>query len=325
MKLLTTSLCILTLFAFNPTYGQSPSPDEIIKVETALVSVPVIVSDRHGRYISNLGANDFSIYQDGKKQEISFFANKEEPLNIALLLDTSLSTTDVIDKIKRSAIDFISLLKPRDKAAVITFDSEAIVIQPLTANRIKLEQAIRNVDIGYDAGTVMRDAVLKASERTLKTVKGRKAIIILTDGKDFGSYESPNDLLNTLKESDVLVYSVFYKTEMPGFRQRRRRFGRRFPQRNRRRERMRSRQKKMNKEAAKYLKAMSQITAGRFFSKKVSGLKKTFRLITSELRNQYRLGYYPKNISTTGTTHKIKVRVARKRISVRSRTTYRAK
>jgi len=325
MKFLTATFCILSFLSLGLTSAQSPIKDEIIKVETALVSVPVIVSDRNGRYIPNLRVQDFSIFQDGTKQEISFFANKEEPLNIAVLLDTSLSTSEVIHKIKRSAIDFISLLNPRDKASIITFDSEVIITQPLTSNRIELERAIRRVDIGYDVGTVMRDAVLQAAENTLKAVKGRKAIIILTDGKDFGSYETPNNLLNTLEESDVLVYSVFYKTEMPRFRQRRGRFGRRSSRRSRRRDRMRKRQKQMNKDAAEYLKAMSKLTAGRFFKKKVSDLKRTFGLITSELRNQYRLGYYPDKVSSSGMSHKIRVKVAKKKTSVRARTTYRSK
>ncbi len=301
-------------------YAQNEDADEIIKVDTTYVSVPVIVSDRNGRYIPNLKKSNFKLFQDGEKQEISFFGNEKEPLNIALLLDTSKSTRNVIDLIKKAAIDFIYLLEKSDKASVITFDAEINVITNLTSNRIQLERAIRSVDIGYDIGTVMRDAVIDAVQNSFKNVKGRKAIIVLTDGKDFGSYYSEDGLLNRLEESDVLVYSVFYKT---GLGQRRRwgrgRWGRNFPRRRN------TRQDRMNKEAEEYLKYMSEITAGRFYKKNVDDLRKTFKTITSELRNQYRLGYYPTKNGESGTIHKIKVEVDKKKISVRARKTYRAK
>lgn len=323
MKSAITVLFVLSLLLVSQINAQKISEsDEIIKIETALVSVPVIVSDRNGRYIPNLQIQDFSVYQDGQKQEIAFFADEKEPLNVAVLIDTSLSTARVIDKIKRAAIDFIYLLEPQDSASIITFDSNVNTVQQLTSNRIALERAVRGVYIGYRPGTVMRDAVLKAAETSLKNVKGRKAIILLTDGQDFGSYETPNGLLNTLEESDTLVYSIFYKTEMPQRRQRRRGRRGRNPRGDSRRARQ---QKRMNKEAEKYLKTMSKLTAGRFFKGKVSKLRNHFISITNELRNQYRLGYYPEGKSASGTVHKIRVKVTKKKSAVRARSTYRVK
>ncbi len=324
MKPVTTFFCILLTFYSLAVYGQDT--EEIIKIETTLVSVPVIVSDRNGRYIPNLAADNFSVFQDGKKQKISFFASTEDPLNVAVLLDTSLSTREVISDIKRAAVEFVYQLSPLDRASIITFDSEVNVIHRLTSNRIELERAIRSVDIGYYPGTVMRDAVLEAAQNALLESNGRKAIIILTDGKDFGSYESPAGLLNTLEESDVLIYSIFYKTEMENLnRPRNRRVRRNFPGRNQRRDRMRDRQERMNKEAEQFLKQMSTLTAGRFYKNKISDLRKTFVTITSELRNQYRLGYYPDTTSISGSVHRIKVKVDREKIAVRARSTYRTK
>ena len=192
--------------------AQEVQQDEPIRINTTLVSVPVVASDRQGRYVAGLKVEEFTLYQDGILQTISYFGTEEEPLNVALLLDTSRSTKDVLGKIKDAAKDFIKLLQPDDRAMVMTFDFEVNVLSPLTNDRKRLEKAIKKVEIGERVGTVMRDAVLEAVERNMTKVKGRKAIILLTDGKDHGSSVSRDALLDRLEESDVMVYSVYYQT-----------------------------------------------------------------------------------------------------------------
>src|SRR4026209_2637893 len=93
--------------AFAQQRQQKPETEETLKIDTALVSVPVIVSDRYGRYVSGLKASDFTLYEDRTKRQIEFFADTEEPINIALLLDTSKSTALVLDDIKQAAKDFV--------------------------------------------------------------------------------------------------------------------------------------------------------------------------------------------------------------------------
>src|SRR5947208_9614827 len=98
-------------------YAQTKTAsDETIKIETRLVSVPTVVSDHNGRYIPGLTRSDFKVFQDGAEQSIEFFAATEEPINVALLIDTSQSTRPVLDDIKESAKAFLKLLKPHDKA-----------------------------------------------------------------------------------------------------------------------------------------------------------------------------------------------------------------
>src|SRR5262249_8895535 len=156
-----------------------------------------------------------------------------------------------------------------------------------------------------------------------KTIQGRKAIILLTDGKDHGSQTSLEDLFDTAEESDTMVYSIFFTTQMPNFQPR---FPRRdrldpfpFPRRHRRRfpamadasqpqfpdrDQRRQRREQTNQEAAEFLEELSNLSAGRFYRSEVKDLKKQFELIADELRHQYRLGFYPEDDRHAGTSHK---------------------
>src|SRR5262245_13476940 len=106
------AMCVIAASAQN----QRQDPDQTFKIDTTLVSVPVIVSDRQGRYIAGLKASDFRLYEDRVKQQIAFFADTEEPINVALLLDTSKSTSWVLDDIKKAAKDFVKQLRSQDRA-----------------------------------------------------------------------------------------------------------------------------------------------------------------------------------------------------------------
>ena len=348
-KLIYFGLSIFLLVS-GAAAQQTETDADVIKIETTLVSVPVVVSDRDGRYVPNLQARDFTVLQDGKPQKIEFFAAEEEPLNIAVLLDTSRSTEPVIDEIKNAAADFVRLLKPQDRAMIVSFDSEVNFLSSLTADRRELERAIDNVEIGYDVGTVMRDAIDETVNRKFADVKGRKAIILLTDGKDHGSDVEDDELLRLLEESDVLLYSVFYETGGFGGRfggmnggNRGGIFGGRggrgggvfggrggmgrggnFPRgggSNRRVER----QRENNENAKDYLEQMSDLTAGRFFQEKKSDLREIFQNVADELRRQYRLGFYPETDGKPDAAiHDIKVKVARQNVVVRARNTYRS-
>lgn len=305
--------------------AQEVSPDEVVKINTTLVSIPVVVSDRQGRFIPGLKADDFTVYDDGNLQSISFFAAEEEPLTIALLLDTSKSTRNVLGKIKDAAKDFIKLLQPTDRCMIVSFDYDVHQLSPLTSDRKVLEKAIKQAEIGQFIGTVLRDAVFEVVKRSLSNISGRKALIVLTDGKDYGSYPTIADLLYMLQESDAMVYTVFYKTQLPfaGFRPGGMRRG--FPDRGPM-VRRRIQAELDDADAIEFLTQIADATAGRFYNRDVTDLKKTFKLIAEELREQYRLGYYPPQSSAPkGQLHKVKVKVAHQEIVVRSRTTYRSK
>jgi VWFA-related protein len=331
-----------------------PEQDEPIKLGSTLVSVPVSVSDRNGRYISGLKAENFTLYTDGAKQQIAFFSAEEEPLNVALLLDTSKSTRDVLDKIKDHAKDFLKQLRPQDKAMIVCFDYQVHVLTELTADRKALERAIKKAEIGDYVGTTLYDAVFEVTENHFKKISGRKAIILLTDGKDHGSQVSSQQLLETAAESDAMIYSVFYTTKEPNFNRRldpfpgnrriepfppinrggRRRFPllqfpqtpqrmpqqypQQFPNGAQRRERL----ERQNERAVEFLEELANVSAGRFYRGEVSDLKKNFELIADELRHQYRIGFYPEGEKREGRVHKIRVAVSPNAAVVRARRTY---
>ena len=295
---------------------------ETIKIDTRLVSIPVIVSDRNGRYIPNLTVTDFSVFQDGTQQNIEFFAATEEPLTIALLIDTSQSTRPVLGDIKDSAKSFIKLLTPKDRAMVVTFDYATHVLSELTSDQKQLEKAIKSAEIPDRIfGTTIRDAVYQTVAQSFRGIQGRKAIILLTDGKDAGSRMDERGLIYRLEESDTLIYTVMFKTG-DDFRR-----GRRgsifFPPPQRRDPRREARVERNNEMAEELLQELSDTTAGRFYSSKDGKLKKTFATIVEELRFQYRLGFYPPEDTTNATSHSLKVKVTKPDSVVRSRGGYR--
>lgn len=318
-----------------PSSAQQNQSDAPIKVQTTLVSVPVIVSDRAGRYISGLKLDDFKLYQDRIEQRIAIFDAAEEPLNIALLLDTSRSTSDVLDDIKKDAGNFLKELRPRDRAMVVSFDYDVHLLCALTSDRKALERAINDARIGERLGTVLRDAVAQVIDRQFKRVDGRKAIILLTDGKDHGSMISEQDLFEEATESGSMIYSVFFKTGSPRQARndrmpfpRRRGWGRRnpFPPNDRPRGdgRRGQRGEIRNDEAEAFLTQLSEVSAGRFYGSEVSDLKDTFKLVAEELRHQYRLGFYPDAGKADGQRHTLRVEVNVPDAAVRARRSYQA-
>jgi Ca-activated chloride channel homolog len=329
MRLLSVFLSI-SISATSVTWGQTVDP-EPIRVDTRLISVPVVVADRNARYVPDLTRADFTILQDSVPQSVEFFAAVEEPLTIALLIDTSLSTEPVLDDIKDSARSLIKLLSPYDRAMVVAFDYDVHILSELTSNHDELRRAVKNAKIPEFVGTRLRDAAFRSVTRSLANVKGRKAIIVLTDGKDVDSRISNDDLIYALQESDTLIYTVMFKTGFGrALSMRERHFDRywrikdgrnvKFPDRV---ESHRLRGTRMNERAVQFLQEMAEHTGGRFFATEDGKVKKAFSSIIEELRMQYRLGFYPPDGVDTERLYTIKVKVARPDVVVRSRNNYR--
>ncbi|HSB10313.1 MAG TPA: VWA domain-containing protein [Blastocatellia bacterium] len=330
---LATAVISLTLAATPVSSAQETQSDTPIKVQTTLVSVPVIVSDRQGRYISGLKAEDFKLYQDRAEQPISYFDAAEEPLNVALLIDTSKSTEPVMDDIKSAAVKFLKELRPQDRAMIVSVDYDVHQLSQLTSERKALERSVRSARTGEEVGTVLRDGIAQIVKRSFKQVDGRKAIIVLTDGKDVGSAISEKDLLDEAAESGAMIYTVFFETM----------FARRgwidpltFPKRRvwrrdqdplpsrRRQEQRRQRAEARNEGAVSFLVRVAEASAGRYYGSEASDLNKTFRLIAEELRHQYRLGFYPDTNKADGKRHMLRVEVGAFDTVVRARRSYQA-
>ena len=183
---------------------------ETLKIETDLVMVPVIATDRNGLYIPDLIKNDFSISEDGVPQEIAFFATISVPFHVVLMLDTSASTEAKLGLIQQAAVAFVEQLQSRDRVKVISFDDQVRDLNDFTSDRAALKAAIYRTRSGQ--GTKLYDAFALALSSSGR-IQGRKAIVIFTDGVDYHSDSATFDgTLRGLDEEGVLVYPIRYNT-----------------------------------------------------------------------------------------------------------------
>lgn len=328
--------------------------DGTIKIDTTLVSIPVTVLDRDGKYIPNLQKRDFQLYEDGVEQEIAEFDAVEVPFHVVLLLDTSRSTVFQMEDIQRSAISFVEQLRSDDQVMVVSFDDKIYVDSEFTSDRARLRRAIYGTKTG--GGTKLYDAVdLVISER-LREIDGRKAIVLFTDGVDTTSkFANAAGTIERVEESDILVYPIRYDTE--GAMNRPTIFGGGngrggngpiidlpFPLprgRNRRwpltgnvvapqwavpqwPRTSRGGQGDYRK-GAQYLQDLADRSGARLYdADTLRNLDQAFSLIAEELRHQYAISYYPTNAARDGAFRKIRIRARQANLVVRSREGYRA-
>lgn len=191
--------------------AQAVTDDEVLRIDTNLVTVPVRVSDHSNRYLAGLKKEDFKIYEDGKEQEIAYFSDAEEPFTVALVLDMSYSSTFKINEIHMAAMAFINQLHPNDRVMVVSFDEEVHVLCEPTNNREILQRAVKQTQVG--SGTSLYEAVDLIINQRFKKISGRKAVVLFTDGVDTTSrkaYGAGN--LRDALETDSLIYPIEYDT-----------------------------------------------------------------------------------------------------------------
>ena len=208
-----------------PAGGEEVDEGDVVRVETQLVSVPAVVTDRAGRPLSNLRAENFVLYEDGRPQQISNFATTEAPFEIALLLDTSGSTRADIGLIRRAARSFLDGLRPGDRVAIVAFNSSddgpqglagVEVLSGLTDDREQLQAALETV--GASNGTPYYDALERIAREVFREspreeVRGRRAVVALTDGVDSASEADFAEARERLRATGVACYFVQVNTE----------------------------------------------------------------------------------------------------------------
>ncbi len=295
------------------------STEEVLKVDTNLVTIPVSVFDRNGLYIPNLRQSDFKVFEDGKEQEIAYFGTTDKPFTVIMLIDTSPSTNYKIEEIQRAAIAFVDQLKSEDKVMVIEFAENIHVLTELTGERPKIYKAIKKADFGY--GTSLYEAVDFSLKKRLSKIDGRKAIVLFTDGVDTTSRSSKADYDSTLglaEEADALVFPIYYNTF--GDNQ----AGTGLPPPGGRILNPIGTRPQDYALGRKYLNELADYTGGRVFRPEATpgGLTAAFEGIAEELRRQYNIGYIPAEAGTTGQRKQIRVRVNRPNLVLRSRDSY---
>jgi Ca-activated chloride channel homolog len=299
---------------------------DVVRSDTSLVSVPVTVLDRNGKYVPNLKRSDFKIFEDGVEQKIAYFATVDQPFTVILLIDTSNSTQIKLEDIQSAAIRFVDQLKPEDSVMVMSFDSGIDVWTKPTTNRDAIERAIRSTRTG--GATRLYDAVARVLKKELKKINQRKAVVLFTDGVDTASFDTYDGTIRMAEEGDAPIYVVDYDTS-GGFSginggmipRRGGIFGIPLP-----------RPTVVNGPTASpeevrvgnsYLHELAAVTGGGFYNgDSLSNVTQAFSQIAQELGRLYSIGYYPKTQGKAGQRRAIKVRMVQEGLVVRSRDSY---
>jgi Ca-activated chloride channel family protein len=315
---------------------------DVIKVDTTLVTLPVSVTDRNGRYIPNLTKGDFRLWEDGVEQQVAFFSSVDKPFSVVLVLDTSGSTRFKIEEIQDAAIAFVSQLRSDDRVMVVSFDDSIRVLTEFTTDRHRMRDAVRRTRTGN--GTRLYDAVDLVINQRLNQVDGRKAVVLFTDGVDTASNgASYVSNIRDAEELDALIYPVQYDTfrDVAGSGG-----GSTWPGSRRKTSPLdiiigilgggggsvnigggrgggAGSSRSDYALADRYLRELAEKTGARQYqADSTSNLSYAFANIAEELRRQYSIGYYPIRPPQPGQRRQVRVRVNQPNLAVRSRDSY---
>jgi len=321
-----------------PAGPEEVDAGDVIRVDTTLVTIPVSVMDRDGRYVPNLQKEEFRIWEDGVEQEVAFFQSVDKPFSVVLMLDTSPSTQFRLEDIQDAAITFVNQLRPDDKVMVVSFNDDIKILSEFTTDRNKLQKAINRSKT--DDGTRLYDAVDMVINQQLSRVSGRKAIVLFTDGVDTTSRRADYQTnLVDAQELDALIYPVQYDTSQDmnsgnipvgrpidiwgtilggifGGGGGMRRGGGGYP-------RGRGTGRGDYDFADQYLRELANSTGGREYrADSLQNMASAFANVAEELRRQYSIGYYPKRAPQAGQRRFVKVRARQPNLAVRTRDSY---
>jgi Ca-activated chloride channel family protein len=267
-----------------------------------LVSLNVTVTGPANKYVTDLDRADFEVYEDGVRQEVTFFTKGQLPIALALLMDTSASMEERMPIAQEAAIGFAKRLREKDTAEVIDFDSRVEILQPFTNAAGDVEKAIRRTTAGgstslYNAIYISLKELKKHQIRRTEEIT-RQAIVVLSDGEDTSSLVTFEEVLDLAKRSETAIYSIGLRSKEIGA-------NRGF------------------KEADFVLRQLAQETGGKaFFPTEARDLLGIYTQIGDELASQYTLGYTSKNGRRDGQWRRVVVRVLRKDATARTKQGY---
>jgi len=315
LKILQSSLLLTFVLVGLAGFvsAQEIDPDDVIRVKTSLVNSPVLVIGRDGKYVPNLGREDFQVFENGVKQEIAYFAPVDNPFTVALLIDTSRSTIFELADIQRAALAFVEKMRPRDRAIIVSFSDDYNVLTEATSDRETLRHAIGSIRPG--GGSRVYDAIDSLVEQ-LDRIEGRTALILFSDGVDNDSRNaSLESTLRKVERSDTLVYPIQFSTYD--------RMKSRAPAQSGVRAEGTGFSEQDYRRAGAYLRRLADATStGVYPAAEISDLDRAIASIVDELHNEYSIGYYPRAAGQTGEQRRVEVRVNRPQLVVRARTGY---
>jgi Ca-activated chloride channel family protein len=306
---LAAVVATVEIAAAHPSIGQPPAspgqpPQTPFRAGVDLVSLNVTVTEGAGRYITDLTAEDFNVFEDGVKQDVTFFNRTNLPIALAVLMDTSASMETKLPTAQEAAIGFAKRLRTQDVAEIIDFDSRVTVLQNFTNSASELESAIRKTSAG--GSTSLYNAIYIALKDLKKVVAKnsdeirRQAIVVLSDGEDTSSLLPFEEVLDLAKRSETAIYAI----------------GLRVPEGS-------GTGTKGFKEAEFVMRQFSQETGGRsFFPSQLAELAPIYGQISDELSSQYTVGYTSKNPKRDGSWRRVVVRTTRPSTIARTKLGY---
>ena len=290
MRTLTT-IAILVAATLTLAAGQETPT---FKATTQIVSVPATVLDAQGRLVPNLEQDEFTILDNGKPQQITFFQNETQPFTVVVMLDYSASMTSSLDLLRAAAEQFLLRMLPQDKGQVGAFSDRIEFSGEFTNDRDDLISALR--DLQYGNPTRLWDAVDQSIDM-LKPVDGRKVVLVFTDGDDTYSKTGFGTVLDHAKQNEVMVYAIgLQSTYFNG-------------------------QRMVRSQPDRSLKKIAEETGGGYFElKKTDELAPTFTRVAQELHSLYALGFSPATLD--GKEHKLDLKMKQSGMVARARKTY---
>lgn len=289
MKVILSLVLLASSAPLNAQAVDATAP-EPIRVDVNVVNVLCTVADKRGALITDLHKEDFEIREDGRKQDIRYFARDTDlPLTVAMLMDVSGSVRQALDAEREAAGRFFDVvLRPTDHALLLGFSSTLVLWQDFTSSTVRLRNSLAQLHavpfrglppIGQPMpGTLLYDAVYQTAMNKLKGVPGRKAMLIISDGLDNGSRMHLEEALEAVQENNTIVYAICYDQKFFG---------------------------------CEFLKSLAEPTGGRMFDagKRRKSLGEIYQSIEDELRSQYAIGYVPINQAHNGKFRKLAVKV----------------
>ena len=285
-----------------PAQAPQPPPGPSFRSSVELVSLNVTVMEST-HYVTDLEQKDFSVFEDGVQQDVTFFNKTNLPVALALLLDTSASMDTKLPTAQEAAIGFAKRLRTQDLAEVIDFDNRVSVLQNFTNSAQELETAIRRTSAGgstalYNAVYIALKDLKKVVAKNVDEIR-RQAIVVLSDGEDTSSLLPFEEVLDLAKRSETAIYTIGLRDNDAGSGS------------------------KLFKEAEFVLRQMSQQTGARaFFPNQLTDLNGVYAQISDELSSQYTVGYTSKNPRRDGAWRRVVVRVARPGTATRTKQGY---
>lgn len=337
---------MLSLITSATFYAQDKKDEDdgILRIDTQLVDVPIVVMDKNGKPLLNLKQSNFNIYEDGKIQEISDFSTTSAPFEVALLLDTSGSTRSDLTLIQRAAANFIASLRPGDRVSIIAFKSDkqddksvavSEILTPLTDDRNRLKNVLANVKTSngtpyYDG---LSQIVEKVFNRTAKDeFRGRRALVALTDGVDSTSAAGFDEVRENIEQAGIISYFIqvntrdFFEENLLGDCEGALRFSSAQIRRYYRTFYPKSKiekvsafcqlgdferldiSKRLYELADREMQDLAKMSGGKVFAvEDLSEAQNAFKKVADEIGTKYSIGYYPTNDKRDGTFRKIKI------------------